>query len=591
MNFSRREFAALLAAARALGAQNSANSEQPNDEIMQALIEELERSKSLKLSNLPSPYFIEYALDDTYSLSVSCVLGALISSNAAKSRLPRVQLRVGSNEFDNSNYVFSQLFGGRMGGGRIPLEAGPIVMRREFWLATDRAYKGALQAIARKRAALQNVTQQEKLNDFAKAEPVRYIEPKQAIQIDQAAWTARTRRISSVFSRFPDVLNSGVEFSAGFATSYLANTDGAAYRISDNLFSLRLRADGQAANGMPIHDAVVYAGRNLADLPSEEVMTKGAEEIAANVSALLKAPAAEDYSGPVLFEGIASPQLFVQLLGAQLAPIRKPVSEPGRPVPMSSSELEGRMGSRILPEWMDAVDDPTQSTYKGHALFGSYPVDAEGIKPMPLKVIEKGTLKYFLLGRTPIRGFEGSNGRARLPGPFGGSMATFSNLFVKANQTVSREELRKKLIEMVQQRSKPYGLIIRKLDLPVTASAQELRTLSQASGQRGGGPIVSLPILVYKVYPDGREELVRGLRFRGVNARSLRDIFAAADDEVIFDYIGQGGTLATLSPSGYVSTHTVCSPSILFEDLELEKRTDDWPNLPLVPPPALTSKL
>ena len=590
MQFSRREFAALLAAARTLAAQGAANGE-PNDEILQALIAELDRSKSLKLSNLPSPYFIEYALDDTYSFSVSCALGAVVAANSAPARLPRVQLRVGSAEFDSSNYVYSQFFGGRMGSGRIPLEAGPIVLRREFWLATDRAYKGALQAIARKRAALQNVTQQEKLNDFAKAEPVRFIEPKQTIQIDETAWKSRTRRISSVFSKYPAVLNSGVEFSAGYSTSYLANTDGAAVRITDNLFTVRLRADSQAADGMPIHEALVYAGRNLSDLPAEEVMAKGAEEIAANVTALMKAPVAEDYSGPVLFEGIASPQLFAQLLGAQLAPVRKPVSEPGRPVPMTSSELEGRMGSRILPEWMDAVDDPTQASYKGRALFGSYPVDAEGIKPTPLKVIEKGSLKHFLLSRTPIRGFEGSNGRARLPGPFGGSIATFSNLFVKANETFSREELRKKLIDMLQQRGKPFGLIVRKLDLPVAASAQELRTLAQAAGQRGGGTVVSLPTLVYKVFPDGREELVRGLRFRGVNARSLRDIFAAGDDEVIFDYVGQGGTLASISPSGYVTTHTICSPSILFEDLELEKRTDDWPKLPLVPPPTLTSQL
>ena len=251
---------ALIAYARALTAQSAATSE-PNDEILQALIEELERSKSLKLSNLPSPYFIEYALDDTYSVSAICVLGALVASNATRARLPRVQLRVGSNEFDSGNYVYSQFFGGRMSGGRIPIEAGPLVLRREYWLATDRAYKGALQAIARKRAALQNVTQQEKMNDFAKAEPVRFIEPKQAIQIDQPAWTARTRRISSVFSRYPDVLNSGAEFSAGFATAYLANTDGAAVRISDNLFTMRLRADGQASDGMPLHDAAVFSGK------------------------------------------------------------------------------------------------------------------------------------------------------------------------------------------------------------------------------------------------------------------------------------------------------------------------------------------
>lgn len=583
MQLSRRQFAALLAAARAVSAQSPADA--ADDDILQALQQELERSKTLKLANLPSPYFVEYSLDDTYSFSVSCVLGALINSVSASARLPRVQVRVGSPEFDNTNYVFSQLFGGRMGGGRIPLEAGPLILRREFWLATDRAYKGALQAVARKRAALQNITQQEKINDFAKAEPVRFVEPRQRIVIDEGAWKERTRRVSAVFDKFPQVLNSGAEFSAGYSTAYLVNTDGAAVRMTDNLFTLRLRADAQANDGMPIHDAAVFSSRNLADMPAEDGLLRSAEEVAGNVTALLKAPVGEDYSGPVLFEGVASPQLFAQLLGAQLSPMRKPVSEPGRPVPSASSELEGRIGSRILPEWIDAVDDPTQTVYKGHSLFGHYPVDGEGIKPVPLKVVEKGTLKHFLLCRTPIRGFEGSNGRARLPGPFGGAMASFSNLFVKANETTSKTDLKKKLLELVQQRGKPFGLIVRKLDLPVSASAQELRTLAQAAGQRGGN-VVSLPTLVYRVYPDGREELVRGLRFRGVNTRSLRDIFAAGDDEVMFDFVGQGGTLASIAPSGYVTTHTICSPSILFEDLELEKRTDDWPNLPLVPPPS-----
>lgn len=586
MNLSRRQFAALLATARAVSAQSPAASE--SDEILQALQQELERSKALKLANLPSPYFVEFALDDTYSFSVSCVLGALINAASASSRLPRVQLRVGTPEFDNTNYMFSQFFGGRMGGGRIPLEAGPLILRREFWLATDRAYKGALQAVARKRAALQNVTQQEKINDFAKAEPVRHVEPRQKISIDESAWKERVRRVSAVFDRFPQVLNSGAEFSAGFSTAYLVNTDGAAVRMSDNLFTMRLRADSQAEDGMPIHDAVVYSGRNLADLPGEDAVLKGAEEIAGNVTALLKAPIGEDYSGPVLFEGVASPQLFAQLLGAQLSPMRKPVAEPGRPAPVAASELEGRIGSRILPDWMDAVDDPTQTVYKGHSLFGHYPVDGEGIKPVPLKVVDKGTLKHFLLCRTPIRGFEGSNGRARLPGPFGGAMASFSNLFVKAHQTTTKDDLKKKLLEMVQQRGKPFGIIVRKLDLPVSASAQELRTLAQAASQRGSG-VVSLPTLVYRVYPDGREELVRGLRFRGVNTRSLRDIFAAGDDEAVFDFVGQGGSLASISPSGYVTTHTICSPSILFEDLELEKRTDDWPKLPLVPPPPVNA--
>jgi hypothetical protein len=44
-----------------------------------------------------------------------------------------------------------------------------------------------------------------------------------------------------------------------------------------------------------------------------------------------------------------------------------------------------------------------------------------------------------------------------------------------------------------------------------------------------------------------------------------------------------------LGPGGYVALHSVVSPAVLFEDLELEKRQEDWPKLPLVPPPAMVS--
>jgi hypothetical protein len=95
-------------------------------------------------------------------------------------------------------------------------------------------------------------------------------------------------------------------------------------------------------------------------------------------------------------------------------------------------------------------------------------------------------------------------------------------------------------------------------------------------------------VLAYRVYPDGREELVRGLRFRGINVRSLRDIIAASSDEHMFDFLGSGSSIPGGSGPAYVSTHTVVAPSILFEDLELDKREEDWPKPPIVPPPALS---
>ena len=153
--------------------------------------------------------------------------------------------------------------------------------------------------------------------------------------------------------------------------------------------------------------------------------------LAENVTALANAPKGEDYSGPVLFEGVAGAQILGEVLGKNLALTRRPVGEGGRGGGFQPSELEGRIGARVLPESFDVVDDPTQKEWRGRPLFGHYEVDREGVAPKPLELVEKGVLKSYLLTRQPVRGFEGSNGRARMPGSYGASTAGFSNLFVQ----------------------------------------------------------------------------------------------------------------------------------------------------------------
>ena len=137
----------------------------------------------------------------------------------------------------------------------------------------------------------------------------------------------------------------------------------------------------------------------------------------------------------MLFEGGAGAQIFAEVLAHNLSLTRRPVMQGGRGGGAAQpSELEGRIGARVLPDTFDVVDDPTQKEWRGRPLFGSYKVDREGVAPKPLKLIEKGVLKNYLLTRQPVRGFEGSNGRARLPGNFGANSAAISNLFVSSTR-------------------------------------------------------------------------------------------------------------------------------------------------------------
>jgi hypothetical protein len=316
-------------------------------------------------------------------------------------------------------------------------------------------------------------------------------------------------------------------------------------------------------------------------MPAQAEMEREAAALAENVTALARAPKGEDYNGPVLFEGMAGAQIFAEVLGRNLAAVRRPVG--GRGGASGDSELEGRIGARVLPESFDVTDDPTVKDWRGRPLFGSYGVDREGVAPKPLRLVEKGVLKGYLLTRQPVRGFEGSNGHGRLPGG-SGATAGIGNLFVSSSEAVPAAELKKKLIQLIQARGKDYGILVRKMDFPSSASLDEVRRMLAAS--QGGRP-VSMPILVYKVFPDGREEMVRGLRFRGLNVRSLKDILAAGDDLQPFDFMDSPQVFALIGGSSFTSEACVVAPSILIDDLELHPAEEELPKLPIVPAPEL----
>ena len=567
----------------------SAGVEAKADVILRAMRDELLRSRSLKLIGVDLPYFIEYSVDDTLNFHVSSSLGALLASRWSRARIPRVGIRVGTPEFDNTNSIFSNMSGGsRLDSDQAPLDDNYGALRQHFWLATDRAYKNAVQAISRKRAALRNLTQSEKIDDFADAKPVQLVLNRGRIQVDEPAWVARTRSLSALFRTYPSVLTSSVEFESVQNTAYYVNTDGSLYRLPDTLAILRARATAQAPDGMSVHDAVVLQAFTPERLASELDMRRAVEGLAADVTALVQAPRGDRYSGPILFESQASAQLFADVLARNFTTPRKPVSQPNYPLPFLQSELEGRIGSRILPEWMDVVDDPGQKEWRGQPLLGHYPLDLEAVPPVPLTLVEKGVLKNVLMTRQPVRGFSGSNGRARLPGGFGARSAGIGNLFVRASQTVTPAALRQNLLEMVQKRGLPYGIVVRKLDYPSSATTGELRRIATAEQSSGSNRPVSSPALAYRVYPDGREELIRGVRFRGLNVRSFRDIIAASDENFVFDYLENNALFSMIGAGGYVAPTTVVAPAVLFEDLELSPVEDELPKPPAVPPPLIS---
>jgi hypothetical protein len=568
----------------ALSAQSP--SAQQNDALLRAMKDELKRSSELIRLGLQPPYYMEYRAEDTISHGMSASLGALLESGDSVYRIPTVRIRVGNYDFDNTNHVYSEAYvGSRYDPERLPLDDSYIAFREVYWLATDRAFKTAEDAIARKRSSLKNMSLPDALPDFSKAPPAQLILPIERKPVALETWKKEIVKLSGVFAAYPQVLSSGVDMQTSQSTNYVVNTEGTTLRLPEDLAYVRVIASGLAADGTTVRDAEVVQAFEADDLPGDADLMRATKDVAEHVAALVQAQPGESYDGPVLFEAQASAQLFGQLLADNLKLMRKPVADPGRVPPVVSSELENRVGSRILPDWMDVVDDSTQTKFAGHTLLGHYLYDIEGVAPQPVTLVDKGVLKTFLLTRTPVlKDYPGSNGHARLSGSFGDQSAGFGNLFVRASQTTPAAGMKQKLMDLCKERNKPYGILIRKLDFPSSASTEELRRLVQASG---GSHAITAPLLAYKVYLDGHEELVRSVVFHGVSTRSFKDIVAASDENYVFDLIDSDAIFARMGAGSYITTASVIAPAVLFEEMELAPVEEEKPQPPIVPPPPL----
>jgi TldD protein len=558
-----------------------------DDVIMRAMRDELDRSRQLRVvgGGDDVPYFISYQITDAEGFQVSASMGAVVGQGRHRYRVPDIEVRVGSYDFDHTGHLYSGIYTGSRFDGSWPLDDNYPNLRDALWLATDRAYKAALESMARKRAALNGANAPaEKLADFSQVEPVKNVAKVVRKKIDEAGWTARTANLSAIFNSYPEVLSSGVSFQAIEGYTYLMNNEGTTLRYPDSVATIETSVEGQAPDGMILHDFAGFQQPDVDLLPSEADVAKVLTGVAQEMQALVKAPLGEGFSGPTLFEPRAAAQLLAQLIGENVVVTRKPLAEPGRAVNFLPSEFETKLGSRILPEYFNITDDPTQSAWNGQPLAGHDVFDLEGVPDKPVSLVEKGVLKGFLTTRQPVKGAAGSNGHARLSGSYGARGAAISNLMVSVTESTPLADLKKKLIDMAKQRGKPYGMLVRKLDYPYSGGIAGLRSLYSGAG--GSSQPVSPPLLVYRVYPDGHEELVRGLRFRGVSTRALRDVLGASKETALFDYVNNSSPMAMVDAGGYLAPTAVVAPGLLFDEIEFERPQEQLPKPPLVPAPT-----
>jgi hypothetical protein len=396
------------------------------------------------------------------------------------------------------------------------------------------------------------------------------------------------RELSAVFRSAPHVSRSSVTVaSRGLFTRYL-NSEGTTFTRASPTFSLRVEAETQAPDGMPIADALAFHGRAAAGLPPRAALRAQIEQLASRLRALAAAPTLERYNGPVLFEAAAAAELVARQLAPRLLAFREPVSDdPNFDVfvgqmrsQLGLGAFADRLGSRVLPDFLDVTDDPRLRDHRGTPLLGGQAVDDDGVVPRPTPLVERGVLKALLATRVPARGAPRSTGSRRGGGPFP------SNLVVAATRSAAEAELRRDLLARARARGLEYAVVVRRAGAGAAPSA-----LSRLAAQVGAGPELGASSLaeVYRVFADGREELLRGMEIAELPTSAFRDIAAAGDRPAVWsgEPMGEFGRGLALGASMAAQQALVScvAPALLFEELSLVAARGPFPAPPVTPSP------
>jgi TldD protein len=532
----------------------------PAQTLNQILQDELQRNFSvLKQKADPPPYFMAYSVTDEETDMISAASGVLQTRNKGHNRFLDVTVRVGSPKLDNYHIVRSQRprF---TSGAPLPIEDVPAAIRQRLWLDTDRTYRLAAQRLIEIKSNAQvKVADQDQSDDFSSEEPANYEQPVTPLKFQEDEWNNRLRQWSARLSKNTSILSSQIVLLVRRETKYLVSTEGTHIRYSRTFASLSISAQGKASDGMDLGAFQNFQASEPGRLPKPEAVEASIDEAVANLTKLLHAPTVEPFVGPAILSGGAAGVFFHEIFGHRVEGHRQRDEGEGQTFTKS-------IGGSVLPDFLSVVFDPTRRNLGPVDLNGYYVYDDEGVKARPVTLVDNGILKTFLMSRSPVNGFDHSNGHGRRQPGFE-VVSRQSNLIVESRKQVTDAKLREMLIAEIKRQSKPYGLYFQQVSSGFTTTQR-----------RGLQAFTVIPLLVYRVYADGQpDELVRGVDIVGTPLASFAKILATGDHPDVFNgYCG--------AESGNVPVSAI-SPALLVSEIEIQKKDHAQDRPPLLPRP------
>lgn len=542
--------------------------------LLDVMDRQLKRSFAVLSEQEYEAYLLRYQVTDKQDVVVAATDGELLRSNATRSRLLDVDVRVGSYQLDQTRSLPGEMErGGYQGVELLPIDKGSTetaawenATQNGIWLATNRAYDAARERfmlVSQHRERAQGREDRDAVASYTPAVPVTRYEPLLELDVERQGLERMARELSRLAVRHARVMSSGVTLDVGVENKFLVTSEGTQTQTSQSRVRLSLSAGAVASDGLLVGQFDSIEVRHVDDLPSLQELSARYEQVLTDVDALLDAPLVDPYVGPAILDGKAAGVFFHEVFGHRIEGHRQDADNEGQ-------TFSGRIGERVMPAFLSIYDDPTVASLNGVELSGFYSIDDEGVLGQRANLVEDGVLRDFLMSREPTKAIVRSNGHGRRS-PGHQIVARQANLFVEPATVVSPETLKQALLEEVRQQGLEFGLRFSQISGGYTQTA---RYDTQA--------FKVMPVMVYRVYLDGREELVRGVDIEGTPLTALSKIALAANDFQVFN--GVCG-----AESGWVPVSAV-SPSLLVSQIEVARQELSEARPPILPSPKLEAR-
>jgi len=559
---------------------------------IRAVQAELRRGiEGLRLPDTPTPYRAEARWVRAELLSLDGSYGGVITNVLQDQSVGLVELRVGSAKRDDTNFLGTDAGISRVD---VPAEPSANYLRKQVWLALDRAFRGATLAYSQKQVALELLSTETTVADLGPAAPAaEHMSSAVSDPFDRDGLAALTGDLSGRFERFPSIDNGDVHIQILRSRETVVDSEGLVLQRMRTRAVLAVVANTQAEDGMQLdHGLAIHLTGVPA--PTAELRAQGealVDQVLRELEQLAQAPMIEEeYDGPILLMGTAAGQLLASTVATEASGFPAPLSDGGRLMDLEPA-WQAKRGKSVLPPFLDLVDDPTVPSS-----FGSYAVDAQGFVPASLTLVDGGELTALLKTRVPSPHDEGSsNGRARMTpaleiGP------ALSNLALRPRRRgINPAALERELLRRAREDGYEFAYVIEALR-DGTILGPVLRP--SAAAYAGTGKLdLPLPARVWRIDGSGKRTLVRGAVLAPASMRALRRIRAVGQRNHIQRLrlpVGAfGGFAADVGMDGVLSQTVdvqIQSPDLVIDGLELLVERGEHERLPTLPHPLRRTK-